>query len=211
MYCRLFVNITLILFVWSLSGCHGPPIDAIPVPPIGLAAVPGPQSNPTFIPETDHELLWNHIVDTIDDYFRIDREQRVRFIDGVLTEGRIDTFAETGSTVLEPWKQDSTPGFESWHATLQSIRRRAVIRVIPDQGGYHVEVVVFKELEDLDHPEFSTVGAATLRHDGSIVRAEDTTSLEPSTLGWIPMGRDLSLEQTIIADLRARMLNVVDG
>jgi hypothetical protein len=38
-------------------------------------------------------------VDAVDDYFRIEREERVRLIGGVLTEGRIDTFPITGSTV----------------------------------------------------------------------------------------------------------------
>ena len=64
-------------------------------------------------------------VDAVDDYFRIEREERVRLIGGVLTEGRIDTFPIIGSTIFEPWRKDSTPGYEKVHATLQSIRRRA--------------------------------------------------------------------------------------
>jgi hypothetical protein len=90
----------------------------------------------------------------------------------VLTEGRIDTFPITGSTIFEPWRRDSTPGYEKWHATLQSIRRRALVRLIPTEAGYLVDVVVQKELEDLDKPEHATAGGATLRHDGTIVRQE---------------------------------------
>src|SRR5438132_11782156 len=105
--------------------------------PLGhnLLAGPGPIQNPMFVPAQDREFLWNQTVDAVDDYFRIEREDRVRLIAGVLTEGRIDTFPTIGSTLFEPWRTDSTMGYEKLHATLQSIRRRATVRVIPVDGG----------------------------------------------------------------------------
>jgi hypothetical protein len=168
-------------------------------------AGPGPIQNPMFIPPVDREFLWNQTVDAIDDYFRIEREDRVRLIAGVLTEGRIDTFPTIGSTIFEPWRTDSTPGYEKVHATLQSIRRRATVRVIPVEGGYLMDVVVQKELEDLDKPEHATAGGATLRHDGTIVRQEGAPGRFSVTLGWIPIGRDLTLEQKILSDVAARL------
>ncbi len=161
--------------------------------------------NPLFVPAMDREFIWNQTVDAVDDYFRIEREERVRLIGGVLTEGRIDTHPSTGSTLLEPWRNDSTPGYEKWHATLQSIRRRATVRVIPTEGGYLIDVHVLKELEDLDKPEHATAGGATQRHDGSLVRQEGAAGRYSATLGWIPIGRDLTLEQQILADLQARL------
>jgi len=158
-----------------------------------------------FIPPIDREFLWNQTVDAVDDYFRIEREDRVRPIAGVLTEGRIDTFPTIGSTVFEPWRTDSTPGYEKLHATLQSVRRRATVRVIPVDGGYLLDVVVQKELEDLDKPEHATAGGATLRHDGTIVRQEGPPGRYSVTLGWIPIGRDLTLEQRILSDIAARL------
>src|SRR5437870_6899310 len=119
----------------------------------GAAGGSGAIQNPLFIPPVDRELMWNQTVDAVDDYFRIEREDRVRLIGGVLTEGRIDTFPTVGSTIFEPWRVDSTRGYEKLHATLQSIRRRATLRVIPVDGGYLLDVVVQKELEDLDKPE----------------------------------------------------------
>jgi hypothetical protein len=171
----------------------------------GDLAGAGGLQNPLFIPAVDRELLWNQTVDAIDDYFRIEREDRVRQIGGVLTEGRIDTFPTTGSTILEPWRSDSTPGYEKFHATLQSIRRRATARVIPVEGGYLLDVVVQKELEDLDKPEHATAGGATLRHDGTIVRQQGPPGRYSVTLGWIPIGRDVTLEQRILADVAARL------
>ena len=96
-------------------------------------------------------------------------------------------------------------GYEKLHATLQSIRRRATVRVIPAEGGYLLDVVVQKELEDLDKPEHATAGGATLRHDGTIVRQEGAPGRYSVTLGWIPIGRDVTLEQRILADISARL------
>src|SRR5687768_12168579 len=146
--------------------------------------------NPLFLPAMDREFLWNHTVDAVDDYFRIEREERVRLIAGVLTEGRIDTFPTSGSTLVEPWRRDSTAGYEKLHATLQSIRRRATVRVIPTEGGYLLDVAVHKELEDLDKPQNATAGGATLRYDGSLVRQEGAPGRFSTSLGWIPIGRD---------------------
>ena len=90
-------------------------------------------------------------------------------------------------------------------ATLQTIRRRATLRVIPAEGGYLLDVVVQKELEDLDKPQHATAGGATLRYDGSLVRQEGAGGRHSVTLGWIPIGRDFTLEQRILADIRARL------
>ena len=165
----------------------------------------GKLANPLFVPAMDRETLWNTTVDVVDDYFKIEHEERVRLIGGVLTEGRIDTIAQTGSTLFEPWRYDSTPGYEKLHATLQSIRRKATLRVIPAEGGYLVDVQVRKELEDLDKPENSSAGGASNRHDGSLVRPTGMQGRYSVTLGWIPIGRDCSLEQRILANLQTRL------
>jgi len=164
------------------------------------------QQNPMIVSVADREFVWNQVVDTVDDYFKIAREDRVRVVGGVLTEGQIDTFPETGSTWLEPWRRDSTPGAERLHSTLQSIRRRAHVRVMPVAEGYSIEVAVLKELEDVNRAENSTVGAATLRHDGTFVRVETGPETLPITLGWIPLGRDPSLEQQILSEIQARVI-----
>ncbi len=165
--------------------------------------------NPLFVPPIDPEFLWNQCVDVVDDYFPIEREDRMRVINGVLTEGRLDSRPMLGSTVLEPWRKDSTPGYEKVHATLQTIRRKAVVRVIPSAGGYLLDVTVFKELEDLSKPVEATAGSAALRHDGTYTRVEGPAARAPAMLGWIPLGRDFTLEQRMLADLRARISTVV--
>ncbi len=153
----------------------------------------------------DREFVWNQLVDALDDYFPIAREERIREAGGVLTEGRIETRAVVGATLLEPWRRVSTAGFERKHATVQSVRRRAVARVWPVADGFQMEVVVFKELEEVERPEFSPGGDVVFRHNGTLVRQDFGTEPEPQTLSWIPLGRDLSLEQQILAELRARL------
>jgi len=193
----------LLVSVASLlaGGCslfHGRGPDAPPGAERGL-------DNPLFFPVADRELLWNQLVDAVDDYFRIEREQRVQEVGGVLTEGRIITFPTNGATHLEPWHRDSTPGYERLHSTFQSLRRRAEVRVMPRNNGYFVEVVVFKELEDVNQPEGATVRGAAMRHDGSLTRNETPDPDGPVTLGWICLGRDIGLEQQILTELQARM------
>ena len=127
--------------------------------------------NPMYVPLSDREFLWNQLVDTVDDYFDIQNEERVRLVGGLLTEGRIETLPQPGATALEPWRRDSSPGFERWYASLQSIRRRAVVHVRPQtDGGYLVDVAVYKELEELSQPEYSVVTIEGLRHDGTLER-----------------------------------------
>jgi len=192
---------SLILLVLAAAGCHSGLLHPAPA-----GGVPGRfVENPHFVPVGDREFLWFQLVDTVDDHFRIEREDRVRLIGEVLTEGRIDTYPTIGSSLLEPWRNDSTPGYEKLHATLQTIRRRATVRVIPTGGGYLIDVAVYKELEDLDRPQLSTIGGKAMRHDGSLVRGEGTEPETNETLGWIPLGRDPTLEQRILKDLLARL------
>ena len=79
------------------------------------------------------------------------------------------------------------------------------LRVIPTEEGYLIDVNVLKELEDLDKPEHATSGGSTMRHDGSIVRQIGPSGRYSVSLGWIPLGRDLTLEQRILADIHGRL------
>ncbi|MEX0791570.1 MAG: hypothetical protein WD045_00435 [Pirellulaceae bacterium] len=161
--------------------------------------------NPTFIPVSDYNLLWDQTVIAVDDHFKIRREQRVRVVADQLTEGRLETFPRIGSTLLEPWHTDSTKGYEKLESTLQTIRRYAIVRVSPQDGGFMVEVEVHKQMEDL--PKSSSSGRALdrLRSDGTLTRVDGPDDLDPLTEGWIPLCRDVQLEQRILQDIRARM------
>jgi hypothetical protein len=177
-------------------------------PPVAApgAAVPFvPPVSAVIIPVSNPEAAWIELVNVVDDYFRIDREHRVQQIGDVLTEGRIETFPQVGSTLFEPQRQDSIDLYEKTLATFQSIRRRATLRVAPDPRGYQIEVTVIKELEDLPRPELSTAGGATFRHDSSVERPVGLVTTERGGTRWFPIGRDVALEQAMLADIRARV------
>jgi hypothetical protein len=176
--------------------------------PVGPEASVGP-GNPLLIPVADDEFAWDQIADVVSDYFRIAREERARRGPDGLVEGRIDTVPQVGATWLEPHRRDSVGSFNRWESTFQTIRRRAIVRVIPDATGYLVEVIVEKELEDLPKPEHATAGAATFRNDGSLPsrRLEQVGRTRASPC-WIQLGRDPPLEQRILADIHARLSGV---
>jgi hypothetical protein len=188
----------------------------------GGPVLPGPPPaarSSVVIPQLDAELVWMKMVDVADDYFKVQSEQRVVFANGVPTEGRIDTFPQTGATIFEPWRGDSVGWQERWHATLQSIRRIGTMRLAPDPGGWRVEVVVEKELEYLPRPMRATTGGATFRNDDSLYRygtplptlgqqvgdqPRPVAAPTPNT-GWIPIGRDPILEQRMLSKLLGKL------
>jgi len=170
-----------------------------------------PIANPLPLPPVPRELVMDEVSDEIDDYFRIAVEQRIQLVDNVMSEGWIETHPRVGSTLLEPWRRDSTPGFERLHATLQSVRRTARVRVIPTGDGYLVDLQVFKELEDLVQPEGAAVTGRQLRFDNSLDADRPDYISGPFNRGWIPMGRDLSLENQILANIQARIESAVES
>jgi hypothetical protein len=196
---------------YAMAPCYAPPAVVTPqavatVQPAVTMVQPAvaTYANPVFLPTSDPQCAWEQTVDMVDDYFRIDHEEPVRAMGNVLTEGAITTRPEVSPTVFEPWRRDTADARQRWENTLQSIRRRAVVRVVPARGGHWVDVQVFKELEDVVRPEQSTAGAATLRYDGSLTRVVDPIGGQQATQGWIAQGRDTSLEQSMISDLLSR-------
>jgi hypothetical protein len=157
------------------------------------------------VPGDDRDQVWFAVVDSVDDYFRIEREERVKLVGNVLTEGRIDTYPEVGSTLLEPWRRDSVGSAEKWESTLQSIRRRGLVRIMPERDGFLLDVQVYQELEDVPRPEFASVGNATFRHDSSLARFKEPVGGQVPTVGWIPQGRDAALEQRILGGVLSRL------
>lgn len=181
------------LAVLWMAGCVGaPPILQV-------------YQNPLPIPYADRDLVWDQVVDVVDNYFDVEREDRVRLEGNVLTVGRIDTVPEPGSTFLEIFRGDSATPYEKLESTLQSIRRRALVQVVPTENGYLVDVAVYKELEDVPQPEMATAGRATLRHDTSNRRDVPHSGEQPIAQGWIPLGRDPALEQRMLHEIYLRL------
>jgi len=217
---RMQTPSTLVPQGWFASPPPVPVGPAIVAPPVQDVTVMPPTVhiesgasciNPLFIPTAslNQDLVWEQIVDIVDNYFRIERENRVQLVGSVVTEGRIDTFPQVGATWLEPHRPDSDGIDNRNESTYQTIRRRAVVRVIPAQGGYNVDIAVHKELEDLPRPEHATAGSATFRHDSSLPsRLAENVLRTRFAKSWLPLGRDIAIEQLMLCEIQASVTGV---
>lgn len=199
----------------SLAGCNAWQPATYAPPDFGFAAPPfQPQSSPILVTSMDPDFVWEQVADVVDDYFRIEHEERVRLVGDLLTEGRMDTYPRTASTIFEPWNHDSVTPYQRWEATLQSMRRQATVFVMPAQGGFVVDVQVQKFLEDVPRPETGALSLAnpqTLRNDDALIRLTNPVGGKEPTIGWIRLGRDAALEQVILAQIQARTGGIVAG
>jgi hypothetical protein len=195
-------------------GCHAPlntgfTWSAGQVGPNGArSSVPTLVTNPAQIPDHDSEFVWSQVVDTVDDYFQIDSEQRVIKTARQWMDGKLMTYPEIGATYLEPWRKDALRGFQRLQSSLQTVRRTAVVDVTPTTGGYSIAVTVNKDLEEVDRSLSASDGSASLRHDGTLVRTDPALLGSPITLSWIPLERDSDLEQRILREIVGRVSNV---
>lgn len=154
--------------------------------------------NPLIVPTASFESVWNQTVAVIDNYFDIANENRLA--------RRIETNPKIGATILEPWHADSVGLRERMESTLQTIRRFAIVTVHDAPGGgYAVKVEVYKELEDMAKPDRQMGGRAVFNNDFPVNRTRDVVGPIPVPLQWIPRGRDVKLEQAILAKLRNQL------
>ena len=180
--------LVLIVALTGAVGCTSPWIATGPPLPVG---------NPLFVPAANEEVLWERTVDVVHDFhFEIARENRFSRV--------IETEYRTGSSVLEPWHQDSVGLENRLESTLQSVRRKVIIRLLPDEqgAGYLVNVEAFKELEDLSGVAANSPGGATFQESTPFQRDLNLVIGQSAPSGWIPVGRDAALEQRILTSLQ---------
>lgn len=162
-----------------------------------LAFAPQPAGNPIFVASTNEDAVWERTVDVIHEFhFGIARENRLSRV--------IETRYLTGASVFEPWHSDSV-GYENrMESTLQSIRRKLIVNVIPDESGrgFLVSVEAFKETEDLPGIAANSAGGATFNENAPLQRDLNPVVGQSSASGWIPLGRDLALENAVLSRLQ---------
>jgi hypothetical protein len=182
----------------AFTGCAtGPLVDNPAV------IVPDPcvqVENPVFVPlgPPSYGVVFEKVLDIVNDYFEISYSNRY--------SGQIDTYPRIAPGLEQPWKPGSPDSYERLLASLQTIRYRGQVLIQPaDDGGFFVQVTVYKELEDLEKPTSSTAGSASFRSDNTIERqfeVVDPTSLDHR---WIPRGRETHLEQLILQRIKCSM------
>ncbi|MDX1929865.1 MAG: hypothetical protein SFV81_25280 [Pirellulaceae bacterium] len=201
---QLLLACSLVLSVVASIGCHHFwPKNFGPPPPVTV-----PVSNPAHVGAVDPTFLWQQIVDTVDDYFRIASEAPARRENDTWLEGRLRTYPEVSATSFEPWRRDVTRGFERIQSTFLTVRRTAVVRVVPEATGYLIDVNVLKEQEDIDNPQFATASNPSQQQDVASDAIAGLAMPDQSTLGWYEIGRDRELEQRIMENILGRITDV---
>ena len=139
--------------------------------------------------------LWNKTIAVVDKYFDIESENRLA--------RTIKTQPQMGATIIEPWALDSPTIEDRIEASLQTIRRVAIIHIDPaPTGGFLVKVEVDKFLEDMAKPASQPAGRAVFTNDFPVNRTREIVGPVPAPLGWIRGDRDRNLEQAILAGIR---------
>lgn len=182
---RLFANLLLLATCWMAGSCTLPRVAP-------QAAVPG---NQIIVRGQNPELVWEKAVDVLHAYhFEIQRENKLN--------GEIETHYLTGSSLLEPWHSDSVGFGNRLESTLQSIRRKVLLRVFPSTDGYVVSVEAIKEIEFVGGTANNTPGVGTFLSNAPTQRDVNIVAGRPAPAGWMPRGRDLALEQSLACSLQ---------
>jgi hypothetical protein len=183
------------LGAWMLlaAGCASGPLQDNPI--LVRPDLPT-QENPVYIPlgPKAYGMVFEKVLDVVDDYFEIAYSNRY--------DGRIETFPRIAPGVAQPWRAGSPDMYQRVLASFQTIQHRAIVKILPaPDGGYFVDVKVYKELEDLERPIAATAGPAIIRGDQTIARQFEVVDASVFQTNWIPIGRDIRLEQQILCKL----------
>ena len=158
-------------------------------------AMPPAVSNPVLVRGNNPDEVWEKTVEVLHSYqMPIERENRL--------DGTIETDYKVGSGLLEPWHYDSVTVGDRMESSFQSIRRRATVSVKPAQGGYLVGVEVLKEVEDPQDLIVNSAGTATFPESTTFDRKLDLVVGPATPDGWVLLGRDENLEQSLLNSLQ---------
>lgn len=212
-YPAWMVLLLVLVCLLTLEGCSTVPTQ---IPSLSVASYEEGNLNPLFVQVDNPHYLWEGLVDVLDNYFPTLYERPIRILsspaaDGTMivtrTEGRIDTEAVVAAGVLQPWKKNSVNLCQRVEATFQSIRRKAVVRVVPVERGYSVHLAIYNEIENIPNPMNSVVSGPNQSFSESMSHLEFPTGESAVSDGWIPIGRNTELEQYILGELAWRLNN----
>jgi hypothetical protein len=181
------------------------PAGCASVPPLvgGDGTLLGPSitvENPVYIPlgPLSYNQVFEKVIDVVSDQFEIAEYNRY--------DGRIETFPRVAPGLEQPWKPGCPDLYQRLYATLQSVRHRAVVLIQPaDNGGFFIQVTVFKELEDVPRPIRATAGNAIFQTEPTVERQNEVIDLSRFEPNWIPLGRDTCVEQALLQELKRCM------
>ncbi len=181
------------------TGCVSTPIAG--GPPAPLEETEDNELNPVYIPlgGLSYGQVFENVLQVLISHgFEIQEANRY--------DGRIETVPRIAPG-LGLFLKPGTPSFrDRLLYTLQTYRHRVSVIIQPaDNGGYFIEVVARKELEDLAKPSRATAGAAIFRNENNVDRQYEVIDASVVDAHWIYKGRDALLEQQLIEKLKGCM------
>jgi hypothetical protein len=210
-------GLAIAVLLLALAGCTTPapgdppggplmPTDLAVNPPgregpalIPAGSCPECEPNPIYIPQ----LSYGHVFETL---YRVLHDYDFEIAESNRYDGRIETLPRVAPGLFELLRPGSPDLYDRLLETMQSYRHRVSIVIQPaSNGGYFVEVIARKELEDLPKPVRSTIGGAIFRTENNVDRqfeVIDPTFFEST---WIFKGRDVPLEQELICRIKKRL------
>lgn len=185
------------VFLVGLGGCgvFRTDLEVAEITPIVPAGAPYVvDRNPFFVPlgPESYGKVFENCLRVLGDYgFEV--------VDSNRYAGSIDCLPRIAPGIGLILKPGSPDFRERMLASFQTYRHRVSIQIQPaDNGGFWVEVIARKELEDLPRPSRSTVGGAIFRNDNNVERQFEVIDASFFQAGWFYRGRDEALEQEII-------------
>ncbi len=194
------VGVASIAALLSGAGCVNVPLGQgrSIVPPRTVVEV---EQNPVFVPmgPDSYGTVFENVLQVLGDYgFEIQESNRF--------DGRIETVPRVAPGLALFLKPGSPLLYDRLLSTCQSYRHRVSVIIHPaDQGGYFIEVVARKELEDLSKPLRATAGAVLFKTDNDIERQYEVIDPTVYHSNWIYRCRDAALEQELIRLLKQCM------
>jgi hypothetical protein len=192
---------------WALSlgaaGCaSAPPLDN----PVLIRQAPaeGVCENPILVsPGAPTALSYKEVFERVIDVLGANR---FTILAANPYQGVILTVPRIAPGYEQIWKAGNPDPRSRLMATFQSIRQTVVVEIRPgERGGYLVNVVAEKELEDVARPSRVTVGNAVFQELPTVDRQLEVVGPAASVYSgrqWFKIGRDFALEQQILAALR---------
>src|SRR4051794_40607552 len=178
-------------FAAGMAGCATGPLLENPLRLRPERQVP--LENPLYVPQGEqaYARVFDKILDVLSDYYPIAYSSRY--------DGRIETAPAIAPGIEQPWKPGSPDLYQRLLAFTQTIRHRAIVVITTaEDGGYFIDLKVYKELLDTPRPSRATAGDATFRIEQTVQRQFEVVEPELLDLSWIPVGRDVKLEQCIL-------------
>lgn len=144
---------------------------------------------------TAYAEVFEKVLSVLGDYFEIAYANRY--------DGQILTVPKIAAGIEQPWRPGSPDPRERLLASLQTMRYRGVVHIrSAENGGYLVQLVIYRELKDDPRPAMAP-GGTVFRDAPTVDRQfEVVDPIIATDEVWIPKGRETALEDEILKKIR---------